>query len=372
MTLRVGLDATPLLGRRTGVGQYVAGLVRALQADQCGPQLTLTPFTWRGAADLDPALAAGPRTRRTSRRVPARALQLAWSRSQLPPVEWLAGRQDVFHATNFVAPPARHAAVAVTIHDLTYLRFPELVSAASARYRTLVPRSVARAAVVCTPTAAVAAEVADAYGIPAERTAVTPLGVSQAYLAAVPPAAGWLAARGLPPSYLLFVGSLEPRKNLPVLLDAYRDLVTADPEVPPLVLAGPPGWGPALDTAGLAPGRVVTTGYLTDAELVSVTAGAAALAFPSRYEGFGLPPLEALACGVPVVVSDLPVLREVLGDHATYVPVDDRAALADALAKTLTHPGDPAAATARRGHAARFTWAACATATLDAYDRARA
>src|SRR6266545_4192857 len=138
---------------------------------------------------------------------PAVRARLGW-----PPVEWFAGRVDVFHATNFVAPPARRAGLVVTIHDLTDLRYPEMVTAASARYRTLVPAGLARGAIVCTPTAAVAAEVLDTYHLPADRVMVTPLGVGRGWLEAEPPDAAWLAARGLPPRYLLFVGSREPRK----------------------------------------------------------------------------------------------------------------------------------------------------------------
>ena len=111
----------------------------------------------------------------------------------------------------------------------------------------------------------------------------------------------------------------------------------------------------------------MTTGYLGDGDLAGVVAGAAVLAFPSRREGFGLPPLEALAAGVPVVAADLPVLREVLGGAAELVDADDSAELAGAIAKALADDGGPAARAARRAHAARFTWAACAEATMGAY-----
>jgi glycosyltransferase involved in cell wall biosynthesis len=370
--MKVGLDATPLLGARTGVGQYTAGLVEGLQALSDGPELVLVPFTWRGARDLASAVALGPRAVAGRRRVPARALQAAWGRLELPPVEWLAGRLDCFHATNFVAPPARRARVVVTVHDLTFRTHPQLVAPASLRYRRLVPRSLARAAVVCTPTAAVGEQLTEAYSVSPERLAVTPLGVREAYRHARPPTPAWLAGRGLPSRYVLFVGSREPRKNLPVLLAAYRELLAQGTDPPPLVLAGPSGWGPALDAAALPAGSVVTTGYLPGDELARVLAGAAVLAFPSAVEGFGLPPLEALACGVPVVASDLPALREVLGPHATFAPPGDPAALGAALAKTLAEEPDEAAVAARRAHAARFTWQSCAAATVAAYRRALA
>jgi glycosyltransferase involved in cell wall biosynthesis len=380
--MRVGLDATPLLGPRTGVGRYVAGLVEALAELPGGEpeELALVPFTWRGTADLPRVAPAAPRLRVGRRRVPARLLRATWAAVAFPPVEWLAGPVDVFHATNFVAPPARRAATVVTIHDLTYLRHPEMVTAASARYRDLVPRALRRGATVCTPTAAVGAEVADAYRLPPERLVVTPLGVGPAWRAATPPAPAWLAANGLPERYLLFVGNREPRKNLPTLLAAYRELLAgrvpgaggggSGGPVPPLVLVGPAGWGEALDLAGLPAEAVRTPGYLPEEDLARVVAGAAALVFPSWYEGFGLPALEALACGTPVVATDLPALREVLGDQAELVPPGDAAALADALARVLDDPGGEPARTARRARAAAFTWAACARATLSAYHRA--
>ena len=408
--MKVGVDATPLLGPRTGVGRYVAGLVEALAELPGGEpeEVALIPFTWRGTADLPRVAPDGPRLRCGRRRVPARLLHAAWTAVAFPPVEWLAGPVDVFHATNFVAPPARRAATVVTIHDLTYLRHPEMVTAASARYRDLVPRALRRGATVCTPTAAVGAEVADAYRLPPERLVVTPLGVGPAWRAATPPDPAWLAATGLPARYLVFVGSREPRKNLPTLLAAYRELLGAGgvrpggsrglrggpPDrtvprgvpgrtrvpgagrggpgspVPPLVLVGPAGWGEALDLAGLPAEAVRTPGYLPEDDLARVVAGAAALVFPSWYEGFGLPALEALACGTPVVASDLPALREVLDDQAELVPPGDAAALADALARVLEDPGGEPARTARRTRAAAFTWAACAQATLAAYRRA--
>ena len=389
--MKVGLDATPLLGPQTGVGRYVAALAGAL-ATLPGPEpeeVALVPFSWRGTADLPRVVATlegGPapragRLRCGRRRVPARLLQAAWTRLPVPPVEWLAGPVDVFHATNYVAPPARRAASVVTVHDLSYLRYPEMVTAASARYEELVPRALRRGAVVCTPTAAVAAEVADTYRLAPERLVVTPLGVGPAWRRAVAPDPAWLAAHELPERYLLFVGTREPRKNLPTLLAAYRALLAgrvppadgpgaAGAGVPPLVLAGPPGWGEALDLAGLPPGAVRTPGYLAEEDLASLVAGAAALAFPSWYEGFGLPALEALACGTPVVASDLPALREVLADQAELVPPGDADALADALLRVLDDPGGEPARAARRARAAGFTWDACARASLGAYRQA--
>ena len=366
--MRVGLDATPLIGARTGVGRYVEHLLTELTTLPVTPGLDLvaTAFTLRGAGGLAALVPPGVAVRH--RPAPARALQAAWLRADTPPAEWLTGRLDVFHGTNFVLPPLRRAGGVVTVHDLSYLRFPETVAAASLRYRELVPRGLRRAAVVLTPSEAVAAEVRAEYGL-GDEVVATPLGVDAAWFDAVPAEPGWRAARGLPERYLLFVGTVAPRKGLAGLLRALRVLHDADPDTPPLVLVGPPGWGPALETAALPAGAVVAAGYLDTADLRRLVAGAAALVYPTLYEGFGLPPLEAFAAGTPVVASDLPVVREVTGTLAALAPVGDDVALAEAVAKALTDR-DPAARSARQARARDFGWAETARRTYAAYERA--
>ena len=348
--MRIGVDATPLLGARTGVGRYALSLLTAL-AD--GPdELVATAFTFRGRSDLDAAVPAGVRV--AARPAPARGLQELWARSEWPPVELLAGGVDVFHATNFVLPPLRRARGVVTIHDLSYLRHPETVSAASARYRSLVPRSLRRASVVLTPSATTAELVQEEYDV-AVPVVVTPLGVDPAWFDATPPSDELRAQLGLPSSYVVFVGTLEPRKDLRTLLAAHRLMV--DP--PALVLIGPAGWGEQVDVSGC-----ITPGYLEDARLRSVVAGASALVLPSLDEGFGLPVLEALAAGVPVVASDLPVLREVGGTVTAYADAGGPASFAAVLEAVLADPGDAAL---RRTHASAFTWERCAALTREAY-----
>jgi len=366
--VRVALDATPLLGTRTGIGHYVAHLAAALAKE---PELdvVLTAFTWRGQTELrglqlDISETGDPRYQVHSRRAPARLLRLAWSRGGVPPVEMFSGAVDVFHGTNFVLPPTRRAAGVVTIHDLGFALHPETVDRTSLAYQRLVPRALERARVIVTPSHAAADDLVEVYQTDRDRIMVTPLGVDPAWAVTTPASPQWLEAHGIPPRYLLFVGTLEPRKNVPVLIAAHALLRRDDPSTPPLVLAGAAGWG----DVEFSPDDVVWPGYLPQADLRRLTAGAAALILPSRYEGFGLPALEALACGVPVVVSDLPVLREVTGGLAQYVPVGD----VDALAATLriTLDADDAGREERRAWAATFSWERCATQTLAAYRRA--
>ena len=371
--MRIALDTTPLLGPRTGVGRYVASLVRELgaAASGTGDEVLGLAVTLRGRQGLPEHLPPGVRA--VGPPVPARLLHRVWSHAEWPPVTLLAGPADLFHATNFVLPPPGRSTGVVTVHDLSFLRRPLTVTPAARAYRELVPRSVRRARMVLTPSAAVAAEVREAYGLAADRVTVTHLGVDASWFDASGPDPGLRDRLRLPDRYFLFVGNLEPRKNLPLLLDAYRALLDAEPQAPGLVLVGPAGWGPALDLRGLPEDAVVFTGYQGDREVQAVVAGAEALVYPTAYEGFGLPPLEAFACGTPVIASDLPVIREVVGDDpatATLVPVGDAAALAAALLDRARVADPPGAAVARRARARTFTWAATAAATRAAYLRA--
>jgi len=360
--VRITLDATPLLGRRTGIGRYVAQLLTALPgavaAELGDATVDVCTWSWRARTvpDLPPGVAqVGPRA-------PARVLRSAWARADLPPIELLVGRTDLFHGTNFVSPPTRHAAEVVTVHDLTYLRWAETVDAASLAYRDLVPRALRRGALVLTPSEAVAAQVRDEYRLGADRVAVTPLGVDDPWFSALPLPAARRDQLGLPDDYLLFVGATGPRKNLDRLLLAHREARSADPGTPPLVLAGPAG------AATLEPREgVVTTGWLDDGDLHALVAGARAVLLPSLDEGFGLPVLEALAAGRPLLASGIDTLREVGGPWATYVDPTDVDAIAAGLS-TVSRAQDTAEQReARRAYARTFTWARCAEATAEAY-----
>ncbi|NMM30101.1 MAG: glycosyltransferase family 4 protein, partial [Cellulomonas sp.] len=320
----ITLDATPLLGPRTGIGRYVehllAELPGAIERRQVDAHVRATTWTARGArlANLPAGVVqVGPR-------VPARLLRECWRRADFPSIERLVGPTDVFHGTNFVSPPTRAAREVVTIHDLTYEMHAHTVSAASLLYKELVPRALDRGAHVVTPSEVVAAAVRSHYALADERVTAIPLGVDSSWFDARLPDHRWTAARGLPEDYFLFVGSLDPRKNLPTLLEAHARLRATNADCPGLVLAGPAGREAAL---GARPG-VHLTGWLDHADLTTLVAGSRALVLPSIDEGFGLPVLEALAAGRPVVVSDIAVLREVAGPHAITAPHDDPDALA--------------------------------------------
>jgi glycosyltransferase involved in cell wall biosynthesis len=218
---------------------------------------------------------------------------------------------------------------------------------------------------VVTPTATVAAAVRDHYALPADRVTVTPLGVDDGWFDASAADPDWRASRGVPEDYVLYVGSSAARKNLDTVVAAHRALTDGGGRGPALVLAGPSGAVPRPDAH---PG-VVAAGWVAEGELRRLVAGARALVLASSDEGFGLPVLESLATGRPVVVSDIPALTEVAGPHAVTAPPRDTDALAEALTRVLAADDGPAQRAARQDWARRWTWRACAEATLDVYAR---
>lgn len=368
--LRVAVEATALLGVRTGVGRFCELALGAL-ADRPALEVSAFAVSWRRRQGLVSVVPAGVAVRQ--RAMPARPLLHSWARRPWPPVEWFVGPADVVHGTNFVVPPARGAARVVTVHDLTTVRYPELCDEATLAFPALVRRAIAEGAWVHTPSQAVADEVVAELGADPRRVHAVHHGLPPA----VPPVGGPLAAvLQLPEGtarYVLSVGTVEPRKDLPGLVRAFDELAGAHPDLA-LVLAGPDGWGAgalhqALDGARHAR-RVVRTGFLAEEALSRVRAEAAVLAYPSRYEGFGFPPLEAMAAGVPVVATAVGALPEVLGDGAVLVAGGDSDALVAALDRVVRGDGVEDLVERGRRRAATFTWPACAAGLHALYTHA--
>jgi glycosyltransferase involved in cell wall biosynthesis len=297
--------------------------------------------------------------------MPARPLHALWGRGSWPPLEWFIGRIDVVHGTNFVVPPTRQASEVVSVHDLTPVHHPELCNPATLAYPGLITRALRRGAWVHADSAFVAAEVVEAFGADPARVRVVAPGVPPLPALALPTVRS-LVQPFLPPGatrYVLAIGTAEPRKDLPGLVRAFDRLADRHADLA-LVLAGPPGWGEDALTASVdrarAGARVVRTGWLESSTLAALLQGATVLAFPSLYEGFGFPPLQAMAAGVPVVATRAGSLPEVLGDAAVLVDVGDDDGLVDALDQALDDPALRqrlvASGTAR---AASFTWERC-------------
>lgn len=365
--LRVAVDATPLLGNRTGVGavaaEIVAGLGRRGDIDAIA-----YAATWRGRRALAGHLPAGVRA--VSRPMAARPLRAAWARLDLPPIELWTGTVDVVHGTNFVVPPARRAARVVTVHDLTPLHFPELCTDDTRRYPGLLRQAIEGGAFVHTVSAFVAAEVVEHLGADPGRVVAVLNGLRPSPLGDA--GRGQLLAGA--DRYILAVGTVEPRKNLPSLVRAFDALAPDQPDLR-LVIAGGSGWGDEDLGAALAAARhghrVVRLGWVDERIRSDLLAGAAALAFPSVYEGFGLPPLEAMAAGTPVVATRTGAIPEVVGEAALLVPPRDHDALAGALHRLLDEPATAERLVeAGRRRVSEFSWERTIDGLVDLYRRA--
>jgi glycosyltransferase involved in cell wall biosynthesis len=363
--IRLAVDGTPLLGARTGIGEVVAGLVAAL-AEREDLDVTAYAVTWRGRGQLRAAVPAGVRA--ATAPLPARLVRRTWLRGEHPAIERWTGPVDVVHATNYVGPPTSGRSI-VSVYDLGFVRFPELCTPDALQYPALIERAIARGAWIHTTSDHVAAEVREAFTIPEERLLRVYPGIPSTD--GGDPTAGRAVARA--DRYVLFLGTIEPRKNLPLLVGAFDAVAAEDPDVV-LVVAGASGWGAEAFTDACSHARhrdrIRQLGYVSARDRRDLLAGAAVLAYPSRYEGFGFPPLEAMAARVPVVASCAGAIPEVVGDAAVLVDPDDAAGLASGLLEVLQDDARRRVLVERGvERLERFSWARMASELADGYAR---
>jgi len=364
--VRILLDYRPALRQRTGVGEYVHQLARALLDGQPTPPDALTLFSssWGDRVQTTEFSAA----RIADLRVPVRLLNYGWHRWAWPTVEQLTGQSfDVVHAAHPIRLPSRRAAQVVTVHDLDFLRHPERTRAEIRRdYPELAPAHIRAADAVIAVSASTAADIESLTGRPASTVTIAPLGRPEWSQRVEEPADG----------VLLFFGTLEPRKNVGGLLDAYAHLLVrrnaAGIATPPLVLAGAPGTGAdaliARTQEGVLRGHVEVAGYVDPDERLHTYRRALALVMPSHTEGFGLPALEAMTVGVPVVAAARGALPEVLGGAGMLWDGSDPLALSAALESVInsrTQRDQMRDAGWRR--ALDFSWGHTATRTREAW-----
>jgi len=362
--LRVGIDGRGFSSPAAGVRRYVSGLVPALL--DLGEPVDIVALGGSSGA-VPPGLGRVDEPWHPPS-------NLGWSAVGLPRAAARAG-VDVIHAPAYTAPLWSRVPTVLTIHDVSYERHPEWYPYRRDLLRRAFYRRSARAAAhVLTDSEFSAGEIAAAYLIPRERITVVPLGVSTNFTPRGHEAAGPLPA-GITSPFLLHVGDLHERRNLSIVVNALLEARRL-PSLPPftLVLAGVDrGVGVglrALATHGKAPDALVCLGTVTDNQLLALYRGASALVYPSRYEGFGLPVLEAMACGTPVIASRAASIPEVLGDAGVLLDPDDGPGWAEAIARVL-RDDDARARMSARGlaRASEFTWARTARLTLDVYRR---
>jgi glycosyltransferase involved in cell wall biosynthesis len=366
--VRIVIDYRPALRARTGVGEYIHQTIKAL-ARRGEDDITLFSSSWkdRPAPDLASEL---PCVRIIDRRVPVRALNIAWHRLGWPPIEAVAGgTYDVAHSPHPLLLPSRSAAQLVTIHDLHFLTHPERTSQEIRRdYPSLAAAHARRADRIIVSSRFAAGEVRSALNVDAEKIAVCAAGAPE-----------WTngAPGGDPNGYILFMGTLDARKNIGGLLRAYGQLLSRNAAVPRLIIAGgttpdAAKWLEQIEQPPLA-GHVEYLGYVAADRRESLFRGARVFVLPSFEEGFGLPALEAMAAGVPVVASNRGALPEVIGDAGLLIDPDDTTALSAALERIIS--GDTL-----RQHlshlglerAKMFSWTQTAAGIRQAYQEALA
>lgn len=384
MTLRLAVNAFPLLSPKTGIQQYLYNLMLHVEAhDDIEPRYfyghgwdrALLPVQITGMQGIP--VPRVQRIKRAIRRFVPKAQmvgrffrQRAFSRKQ-------RGQFDVYHEPNFV-PYRFDGPTVITVHDLSFIRFPDSHPRERVDFMTrFVPRALARAQVILTDSQFVKREIVEVYGVSPDKIEVAYLGVSGLFRPMSESETQLCCARHVlrHGRYFLAVGTIEPRKNLIQVLRAYQGLPQRVQEQCPLIIAGMKGWRYEPIEKEMAPlirrGRVRLLGYVSDEELPQIYAGATALLYTSLYEGFGLPPIEGMASGVPVITSNQSSIPEVVGDAAITVDPYDVKALKDAIMIVIE---DKVKARRLRElgieRAKSFTWEKCARDTVAVYRHA--
>jgi len=355
--MRVVFDVSPLSHSPLGIGNYLRGSLAGLVEASAGRHeiVAFAPTSIQGADRIRAALQGIDVEFRTWRLPFSHAVRTAWSAVARPAAERLLGAFDVLHFSDWMYPPQRAGVRATTIHDLVPIRFPEWVTPRTRSMHTRKYRNAARTCdVLFCNSAYTARDVVEMLGVPAERVHVAHPAAKDAF-----GPDGQAADLGAP--YILTVATLEPRKNLQTLVEAHRllggDLL--------LAVVGAEGWGeqPLLDDP-----RIRRFGFVSDEELARLYRGAAVVVYPSRFEGFGIPVIEAMASGAPAVVSAHPSLDESSGEAAVRADPDDPAAIAAAVERALADRDRLRAAGLE--HVKRFSWRAVGEVFLRGYEKA--
>lgn len=364
--MRIGIDGIPLLSPKTGIGHYTFELARALAKINPADEFDLiSPFPFNSSPGEN-ELPANLRKVETQRRK-------FW---------WVVGLPryvrrsaiSLFHGTNYEIPLWSSCPTVLSIHDLSLLLYPEVhLNKAVRRARYRLPLMARVATRIITATEFMKREISEHLNVEPAKIAVTPYAPRSTFRPLSRSETDETRTRlGIEETFVLFVGTLEPRKNLITLVQAFAELMKSTDLRPQLVIAGQKGWliGETLNyiEKERLSQRVKLTGYISDEDLRALYSCCAVCVYPSLYEGFGLPPLEAMACGAPVIASDVPSLAEAVGQATVVVPAKDVQKLAQAIVEMIREAGQRSHySRAGLEHAARFSWDRTAKLTLDIY-----
>ncbi|HEX2269891.1 MAG TPA: glycosyltransferase family 1 protein [Pyrinomonadaceae bacterium] len=366
--MRIGLDGMPLAQLKTGVGTYTFELARALAAQAPQDDFELVsprPFEPSAAGEHKPANLSLVHSK-------PNLWQRRWWSLGLPAYIRRASLA-LFHGTNFEVPLRGNCPTVVTIHDLSLLLHSSTHEArAVLRGRLRLPRMARKATLIITDAEAVRREICEHLDVPAEKVFAIPLAPQPAFVP-MPPETTLETRRrlGVDDEFVLFTGTVEPRKNLSTLIRAFEEVLRTTGLRPQLVIAGRAGWKQSDLLKNLMDkDRVRLTGYISDADLSALYSSCRAFVYPSIYEGFGLPPLEAMACGAPVIASAVP---SVTPDVARVIEPMDVGALARSIVELL-RDAQARRQLSERGleHAAKFSWVQTAMLTREVYKEALA
>jgi glycosyltransferase involved in cell wall biosynthesis len=381
--MKVVFDGTPFLLEKTGIGHYTENLVAYLKRERPDLDMSLFSISLRGGHRLKRLSPELEGVDVKGYNLPANFLYYVWwARTSILPAESFVGDFDIFHAANYQAPALRRARLVSTVHDINFVRFPEMQSKGIRRFIKSLPRLLERSSIVLADSRFTAGELSDVYDIPAEKVRVVYPGLNPAFLEEPSEEEVETALRAycIEPPYLAYIGNLHPRKNLATLLEAFALLRGRGLEHRLAVIGG--GGLGRLNNAeyrklafrvrdlGLEE-AVVFTGYVPDERLKCLLARADMLVFPSIYEGFGLPPLEAMACGVPVITSRRASLPEVVGEAALLL--EDPLEAQEIVEKVESLISDPGLRSRLieegRANSRAFSWERAAREVLDVYEQ---
>ncbi len=374
--MHIGLDGLPLTSPKTGVGHYTFELARALA--QAAPENTFElvyPSTY-APVELDANSAGGELPANLGlKRALVGPLGRHWWSNGLPRYV-RRNKIELFHGTNYDVPLGRRCATVLTIHDLSLLLYPDTHRKRSvSRARRRTPLMARTADAIITPSESVRREVCDLLDVNAEKVFAIPEAARAAFQPVDFDSTREVRCKlGCGDEFLLAVGTIEPRKNLNVLVTAFEQFTRARPDSKlKLVIAGGRGWlsDPFFENIkkSAARYRIVITDYLHDAELRALYSSCRAFVYPSLYEGFGLPPLEAMACGAPVIASRIPALVEIAGEAASFFEPTDSADLYENILALLEDANARGKfSVAGKARAAEFSWQKAAHKTLEVYE----